>query len=627
LSDLLTVENLQIAIRMHGHSVPVVKGVSFRVPRGKTVALVGESGSGKTIIAKSLLGILPKVASITGGSIRFRDPLAPETSVDIGGLDTEGRAIHALRGGRIAMVFQEPMSSFSPLHTIGNQIQEALTLHREVSLRDARKTTEDMLALAGFGQPQRAYDSYPMELSGGMLQRAMIAMAIICNPALLIADEPTTALDVVVQAQILSLLKDIQQKLDTALLLITHDLGVVANMADELIVVYRGAVVEAGTRERLFLEPKHPYLKALLNAVPKLGASGDKKLIPLREIEHTVARTPATEHHLRRAAEREPILSVNNLIKSFKSRKPAGFLRVAEDSIRAVNDVSFDVLSGECFGIVGESGSGKSTLIRTIMRAVSADSGSVIYHGADGDIDLMSMEGDALRVVRPRMQMVFQDPFGSLSPRSTILNTLLEPLEIHGIGNPASRRERAKELMRLVGLRPDHLNRYPHSFSGGQRQRIGIARALALEPDMLVCDEAVSALDVSVQAQVLNLLKHLQKELGLTIIFISHNLAVVNYIADRIAVMRRGRIVELAPRRKVFTEAAHPYTRQLLAAIPTTDLDNPLDLSVSSNAGTQDSIAGEWANGDATGMDAQPVEISDGHFVWRDVHQQMVEQA
>lgn len=625
MTDLLTVEDLRIAIKMHGHATPVVKGVSFRIPRGKTVALVGESGSGKTIIAKSLLGILPNVAMVTGGSINFHDPLSAGPPTDIVKLDPQGNAIRALRGGRISMVFQEPMSSFSPLHTVGNQIEEALTLHRDVSPGDARQTTEDMLALTGFVDPRRAYDSYPMELSGGMLQRAMIAMAIICHPALLIADEPTTALDVVVQAQVLALLKRLQEQLDMALLLITHDLGVVANMADELVVVYRGRVMEAGTRDTLFAKPQHAYFKALLNAVPKLGSEGDKRLIPLREIEHSVASSPATESRLARAKERKPILTISNVVKTYTSRKSKGFLGMSKVEARAVDDVSFQVLSGECFGIVGESGSGKSSLIRVITRAISPDCGDIVFHDVDGDINLRTLDEAALKRFRPRMQMVFQDPFGSLSPRSTILNTLMEPLDIHGIGNHASRRERAKELMHMVGLSPKFLNRYPHSFSGGQRQRIGIARALALEPEILVCDEAVSALDVSVQAQVLNLLKRLQKELGLTMIFISHNLAVVNYIADRIAVMRRGRLVELAPRKKVFTEPAHPYTRHLLRAIPTTDLDNPLDLiRLFKPVGGPDELGETPSEGPE--VRGERLEISAGHFVWPDEAPSVTEQ-
>ncbi|MBO6636673.1 MAG: ABC transporter ATP-binding protein [Roseitalea sp.] len=612
MTDLLTVEKLRIDIRTHGRSLPVVKDVSFRIPPGKTVAIVGESGSGKTVMARSLLGILPNVASITGGSIWFRDPLTPDAPLDIAAPDLDEKRLHALRGGRISMIFQEPMSSFSPLHTIGNQIHEAWALHNEGSHAEGREIAEETLALVGFADPRRGYDSYPMEFSGGMLQRAMIAMAVVCSPALLIADEPTTALDVVVQAQVLALLKSLQERLGMALLLITHDLGVVANMADEVVVVYRGSIMEAGSRDAIFNQPRHPYLKALLGAVPKLGPDGDRKLRPLREIEPVDAAGSSRETGRRHLRKGKPLLTVSNLVKTYATKKGGGMFGAHKAVATAVDRISFRIVGGECFGIVGESGCGKSSLIRTVTRAISADAGQITFHDEDGDIDVLSLRDGDLKDFRTRMQMVFQDPFGSLSPRLTILNTLVEPLEIHGIGTPKSRRDRAAELMRLVGLPPNYLNRYPHSFSGGQRQRVGIARALALEPDILICDEAVSALDVSVQAQILNLLKHLQKELGLTIIFISHNLAVVNYIADRIAVMRAGRIVELAPRRQMFTEAAHPYTRRLLSAIPTTDLGAPLDLDALGNTDMSDPA--DWPQ-TADGPDANWIEISDGHFV------------
>lgn len=612
MTDLLTVENLRIDIRTLGRSIPVVKDVSFRIPRGKTVAIVGESGSGKTVMARSLLGILPNVASITGGSVWFRDPEAPDVPLDIAAPDLDEKSLHALRGGRISMIFQEPMSSFSPLHSIGNQIHEAWSLHNEGSHAEGRKVTEETLALVGFADPRRGYDSYPMEFSGGMLQRAMIAMAVVCRPALLIADEPTTALDVVVQAQVLALLKNLQERLGMALLLITHDLGVVANMADEVVVVYRGSVMEAGSRDAIFNQPRHPYLKALLGAVPKLGADGDKKLQPLREIEPVEASGSSAEIDRRHLRKGRPLLTVSNLVKTYTTKKSGGIFGAHKTVATAVDGISFQILSGECFGIVGESGCGKSSLIRTVVRAISADAGKITFHDEGRDIDVLSLNDGELKEFRQRMQMVFQDPFGSLSPRLTILNTLVEPLEIHGIGTPQTRRERAAELMQLVGLPPSYLNRYPHSFSGGQRQRIGIARALALEPDILICDEAVSALDVSVQAQILNLLKHLQKELGLTIIFISHNLAVVNYISNRIAVMRGGRIVELAPRRQMFTEAAHPYTQRLLSAIPTTDLGAPLDLDA---LGDTDAPEPAYRHPNADTLDASWIEISDGHFV------------
>ncbi|WP_421855047.1 dipeptide ABC transporter ATP-binding protein [Oricola sp.] len=616
--DLLTVRDLTIGIRMQGATIPVVKRVGFRVPRGKTVALVGESGSGKSIIARSILSILPGVASISSGSILFRDPCSggKPAEVDIARLDPDSAGMHAIRGGRISMVFQEPMTSFSPIHTIGNQVEESLILHSNLTRDAAYKRTLEMLSLVGFQEPERFYEMYPMELSGGLRQRAMIAMAIICNPALLIADEPTTALDVVVQAQVLALMKRLQRQLDMSMLLITHDLGVVANMADEVVVLYRGEVMETGSCREILEDPRHPYLKGLLGAIPKLGAAGTEKLVSLREIRHTVETNALTRKRVERARHHMPLLTVENLSKSFTTKKSGGLFTAAKKKIAAVDDVGFEVMCGECFGIVGGSGSGKSTLIRLITRALTADAGRVTFHAGDGPVDMLALEGRRLKTFRPKIQMVFQDPFASLSPRSTVQNILTEPLEIHGVGSPVSRREKARDLMRLVGLPPESINRYPHSFSGGQRQRIGIARALALEPEILVCDEAVSALDVSVQAQILNLLKKLQSELGLTMIFISHNMAVVNYIANRIAVMRQGRIVELAPREKLFAEPAHPYTRCLLSAIPDADLANPLNLSdfeddVAAHNGMEPEIQ-------APASAIARVEVSDGHFYWPD---------
>ena len=575
--DLLRIENLSVSIAIQRTSLEVVKGVSFRVPAGKTVALVGESGSGKSIIAQSIMGILPRVARITGGSIRFRDPASPGKDIDIAALDDRGAEMQALRGARLAMIFQEPMTSLSPLHRIGDQVEEALVLHRDVAKSEARKTTEEMLQLVGFPDPSRAYDMYPMELSGGLRQRAMIAMALICRPALLIADEPTTALDVTVQAQVLGLLKSLQSKLGMSLLLITHDLGVVANMADEVVVIYHGQILEAGPLEDLFEKPGHAYTRALMKAVPDLDMERGQKLVALRESEHVIPKSMQGEKR-DFGRIKGPLLSVRNLSKTY-TIKAGNWLGGANRSLLAVNDVSFDVMPGECFGIVGESGCGKSTISKLIMRAISADRGKIDFDNGNMSCNVLDLEGRALKDFRKRIQIVFQDPFGSLSPRSTVLNTLCEPLEIHGMSDARRNVENARELMALVGLQTSQLNRYPHSFSGGQRQRIGIARALALSPDLLICDEPVSALDVSVQAQILNLLKALQKDLGLTMIFISHNLAVVKYIADRIAVMRRGQIVEIADCETLFARPVHPYTQKLLSAVPTVRLDHKLDFS------------------------------------------------
>ncbi len=580
--DIIRIEDLRISVDLKGTPLEVVRGASFRIPAGKTVALVGESGSGKSVIAQAIMGILPPVISITSGHIHFAETPQDEP-LDLAAIPANSKLMRNIRGGRISIIFQEPMTSLSPLHTIGDQISEAYVLHIDRSRNAARAATIEILELVGFPDSGRAFDMYPMELSGGLRQRAMIGMALICRPSLLVADEPTTALDVSMQAKILSLLRDLQADLKMAVLLITHDLGVVANMADEVVVIYHGQIMEAGTVEDIFWEPRHPYLKALHNAVPRLAMGLDEKLVSLRDIKHDIpammVRSDAGKNGTNGvgSADDEPLLRVRGLTKSFTTRKQSFLFGGDRRSVIAVDNVSFDVRRGECFGLVGESGCGKTTMTKMIMRALSADSGEVIYHNDGKDVDLRRLNGPALKKFRQHMQMVFQDPFSSLSPRSTVLSILREPLEVHGIGDRQSQTMFAEELMRVVGLQPTFLNRYPHSFSGGQRQRIGIARALALRPDLMICDEPVSALDVSVQAQVLNLLKQLQTELGLTYIFISHNLAVVRYIADRIAVMYRGQIVEVAPREILFDKPVHPYTKILLSVVPHADLDHPLD--------------------------------------------------
>ncbi|MFT0858656.1 dipeptide ABC transporter ATP-binding protein [Ancylobacter sp. G4_0304] len=608
--DVLRIEDLHVSFVLHGQMTEVVKGVSLRVPAGRTVALVGESGSGKTVISQSVMGLLPRNGVITSGRILFSDPAKDGRkdggSVDIAGLPRDGKKMRMLRGGRMGMVFQEPMSSLSPVHTIGNQIEEALQLHRPHPRKEARAVTEQMLGLVGFRDPQRSYDRYPFELSGGLRQRAMLAMALICHPALLIADEPTTALDVTIQAQVLKLMKTLQQQFGMAILLITHDLGVVANMADEVVVVYRGQVMEAGPVEDIFRRPGHPYLKALLKASPDFDMPEGERLVALRGV------TPAPVVKPRSAkAAPEPLLSVRGLRKTYGGKKGGGVV--------AVNDVSFDIMKGQCLGLVGESGSGKSTVGNLIMRARKADAGSVVFHDPAGPVDVLALEGAALKAFRPRMQMIFQDPVSSLSPRMTVLDIIREPLIIQGRGSDAEQKRRAVELMECVGLDPRFLSRYPHSFSGGQRQRIGIARALALNPDLIICDEPVSALDVSVQAQILNLLKDLQSSLGLTYLFVSHNLAVVHYMAARIAVMARGRIVEIGPRDALFRTPAHPYTRCLLRAVPLPDLDRPLDFDIATSGGGASDPATWPAAFRGTAPDRlEMIDLGGGHFVLAD---------
>ena len=580
MSDLLRIEDLRIGFSLHGHLNEVVKGVSLRVRPGSNVALVGESGSGKSVITQATMGILPPNGVITGGRILFSDPQGG-APIDLAALDPYGIEMRSLRGSRVSMIFQEPMNSMSPLYTIGNQVQENLTIHHRTDAQKAKSRTIEMLDLVGFPDPHRAYDMYPFELSGGLRQRAMIAMALICEPALLIADEPTTALDVTIQAQILGLLKDLQKQLGMAMLLITHDLGVVANVAEEVVVVYHGEVMEAGSTEDIFRNAQHPYLKALIRAVPKFDMSPDERLVSLRDADATDPRVAAPRQAPEAiSAEHAPLLSLKGITKTFSIKKGSWFGAGTSLSVKAVDDISLDIRRGECLGLVGESGCGKTTLSKLIMRALTPDSGSMTLNDREsGQVDMLASKGAELKRLRTRIQMVFQDPVNSLSPRMTVLNILREPMQIHGLGNRTEQVDRAVSLMKEVGLDPRYLNRYPHSFSGGQRQRIGIARALAMKPEMLICDEPVSALDVSVQAQVLNLLWDLRHELGLTYLFISHNLAVIDYVADRIAVMARGRIVELAPREALFKRATHPYTKALLSAVPYADLDRPLDIA------------------------------------------------
>ncbi|MGI9304330.1 MAG: ABC transporter ATP-binding protein [Gammaproteobacteria bacterium] len=590
-SALLSVRDLEVAFALHGGSIEAVRGVSFDVRPGATLALVGESGSGKSVTAQAMLGILPQAARVTGGRILLNDPRRAGESTDIVQLDPDGAAMRAIRGGRISMIFQEPMVSLSPLHTVGDQVGEALLLHHRVSNKESLDATAEMLRLVGFPDPRGALKRYPFELSGGLRQRAMIAMALISRPDLLIADEPTTALDVTIQAQILKLIRDLQGELGMAVLIITHDLGVVANLAEEVVVMYHGEVMESGAIEDIFTNPSHPYLQALLRAVPHFDMAPGERLVPVREIDHQMGSMLSREPWPHGLDADTPHLEVRNLCKSFTVRKSGWFAAASETTITAVNDVSFSVRQGECYGLVGESGCGKTTLSKIIMRAISADSGDVVYNDRGDSVDVLALEQSDLLAFRPKMQFIFQDPFSSLSPRMTVFDIIREPLVIHKVGDTEWQTEMAKELMRLVGLDPRFLNRYPHSFSGGQRQRIGIARALALRPDFLICDEPVSALDVSIQAQIMNLLKDLQDELGLTYLFISHNLAVVNYLAERIAVMCCGRLVEIAPREILFQDARHPYTKALLAAVPYPDLERPLNFVVIKETGASEPAA------------------------------------
>ncbi|MHA1538263.1 MAG: ABC transporter ATP-binding protein [Alphaproteobacteria bacterium] len=615
MDDLLSIRDLKISFNVHGGVLDAVRGISFRIRPGSTVALVGESGSGKTVVSQAIMGILPNVAQITGGEILFRDPGTPGSVVDIAKLAPDASEMRGIRGDRISIIFQEPMTSLSPLHTIGNQVGEALALHSNRKPAEIEAETSRVLGLVGFPDPQRALKTYPFELSGGLRQRAMIAMALICRPALLIADEPTTALDVTIQVQILKLILDLQAEFKMAVLIITHDLGVVANVAEEVVVMYHGRIMEQGTIEDIFKNPSHPYLRGLMNAVPRFNMAKGEKLVPLRAIEHETGELLVKpEPWPEGADEAGPMLSVRDITKSFRIRK-TGWFGGGGERIEAVNGVGFDLARGECLGLVGESGCGKTTLSKILMCAISPDTGSVSFNDRGRSIDLLALKNRALDRFRPKMQFIFQDPFSSLNPRMTIFDIISEPLIIHKLGNADARRQMVRELMRLVGLDVRFLNRYPHSMSGGQRQRIGIARALALRPQLLICDEPVSALDVSIQAQILNLLKELQEELDLTYLFVSHNLAVVHYVADRILVMCAGRIVEMAPTASLFAAPRHPYTRALLAAVPNPDLDNKLDFEAVMKGKTSE--PSEWARPftiDA-GNETALLDLGGGHFV------------
>lgn len=583
MHDLLRIEDLTVAFELPAGQLRAVDGVSFRVPRGKIVALVGESGSGKTVIGQSITGLLPRNGHILAGKILFdhdEDEATPR--IDLAKLARNGAPMRALRGRYMSVIFQEPMSALSPLHRIGDQVSENLSQHLRLSTKERRARAVDMLRLTGFPNPERAYRAYPFELSGGLRQRAMIAMALMCRPSLLIADEPTTALDVTIQAQILLLLQNLQQQLRMAVLMITHDLGVVANIADEVVVLHQGKVMEAGDREDIFRHPAHPYLRALMAAAPRLSGG---------------CETPAST-----AYEGVPLLKVSALHKQYTGNGATE---------AAVRDVSFSLPRGACVALVGESGCGKTTLGKLILRAAAPDAGSIWFDGED----VLAMKGAALLRYRSRAQFIFQDPLSALNPRMTILDSLREPMIIHRLGDRATQVRRAQELMQLVGLEPQHLSRYPGAFSGGQRQRIVIARALALNPELLICDEPVSALDVSVQAQIIGLLKDLQSELGLTYLFISHNLAVVRAIASHILVMCRGRLVETAPTGVLFSDPVHPYTAALLAAVPEPDIDARLDFRRLQAERLSDPGAWPAPFGLRDSNGGYMNEIAPGHFV------------
>jgi peptide/nickel transport system ATP-binding protein len=629
-SPLLSVRNLRTHFLGDEGVIRAVDGVSFDVHPGRTLGIVGETGCGKSVTARSILRIVDAPGRIVEGEIWLRNE---GKWLDLAALPANSAQLRAVRGGEIGLVFQEPMASFSPVHTVGNQLTEAIRLHAQLSKRQVRKRAVELLDMVGVSEPERRLDAYSWQLSGGLLQRAMIAMALAGEPRLLILDEPTTALDVITQAQILDLVRDLQDRTGLAIILITHDLGVVAQMADEVVVMYLGRVVERGPVAQIFHSPGHPYTRTLMASIPSVASphpTGRRRLQTISgSIPHPFNRPAGCSFHPRcprvmagvcdqeepnlraigphhevschldgeslasngirphaatlaisveqrqvpypRAnGTAEPLLQVRNLSKEYDVQgRRLGRVR---GRLRAVDDVTFDVTAGQTLALVGESGSGKTTVSRCVLRALTPDSGEILFSTATGGIvDLTHLSKEQLRPLRRELQMIFQDPFSSLNPRMSILEIVGEPLLLNGVTNREERIDRVADLLRMVGLRPEFQRRYPHAFSGGQRQRIGIARALALSPRLVVADEPVSALDVSVQAQILNLLAELQERLGLTYLFVSHDLSVVRHISDRVGVMYNGQLVELGDTDEMLNDPKHPYTAALLAAVPRPD--------------------------------------------------------
>ena len=541
---LLQVRDLATHFPVRTGVVKAVNGISFDVARGKTLCVVGESGSGKSVTARSILQIVDEPGRIANGSMVMNR--ADGTSVDLAKMNPRGKEIRAVRGAEIAMIFQEPMSSLSPVHTVGNQIVEVLRLHLNMSKAVARARCIELLTQVEIPNPAQAIDRYTFEFSGGMRQRVMIAMALACNPQLLIADEPTTALDVTTQAEILDLIRRLQQSHGMAVMFITHDMGVVAEIADQVIVMHNGKIVETGAVDQIFHAPAHDYTRMLIGSVRKLG----------HKAEIRVARQAPD-------AAQQPILEVRDLSMHFTAGK---------STTRAVDGVSLSLLPGESLGIVGESGSGKTTMGRCLMRVYEPTAGSMNYRQPDGTvIDIAKAGKTSLAQCRREMRMIFQDPVSSLNPRMTVAQIVGEPLLVNGLAKGKELDERVAHLLQSVGLEPAWRERYPHAFSGGQRQRIGIARAIALNPRIIVADEATAALDVSLRSQMLDLLLNLQDKLGLSFIFISHDIAVIRYFCDRVAVMYKGKVVETGPTDQVCDAPSHAYTQALLSAIPRPD--------------------------------------------------------
>ncbi|MEK6351776.1 MAG: dipeptide ABC transporter ATP-binding protein [Burkholderia cenocepacia] len=569
---VVAVDDLSVTFRREGATFDAVRNVSFHVDRGETLAIVGESGSGKSVTSLALMRLVEHGGGeITSGRIAFRR--RGGALVDLA--RASAATMRGIRGADIAMIFQEPMTSLNPVFTVGDQISEAIALHQSKGAAEARAEALRLLDLVRIPEARRVFARYPHQLSGGMRQRVMIAMALSCRPALLIADEPTTALDVTIQAQILQLVRGLQDEMNMGVIFITHDMGVVAEVADRVLVMYRGEKVEEGESDRIFATPAHRYTRALLAAVPRLGSmqgTDAPEKFPLLKVDGTraTAAAPTTAPAANDAQPpvdhaAPPILRVRDLVTRFPV-KSGVFGRVSQ-YVHAVERVSFELRAGETLALVGESGCGKSTTGRSLLRLVESQSGSIEFDGRD----ISALKGSDLQALRRNIQFIFQDPFASLNPRLTVGFSIMEPLLVHGVASGSEAQARVDWLLDKVGLPPEAARRYPHEFSGGQRQRIAIARALALNPKVVIADESVSALDVSVQAQIVNLMLDLQRELGVAYLFISHDMAVVERISHRVAVMYLGQIVEIGPRRAVFEAPQHPYTKKLMSAVPVAD--------------------------------------------------------
>ena len=579
INTLLEFKNLVTEFHTEGKVVTAVNNVSFTLNKGETIGIVGESGSGKSVTSLSAMRLVPTPpGKIAGGQILFHQKNGEK--IDL--LKISEKEMRQYRGNEIAMIFQEPMTSLNPVFTCGDQVMEAIMLHQSISKSEAKNLTIKLFNDVQLPDPERIFSTYPHQISGGQKQRVMIAMAMSCQPSVLVADEPTTALDVTVQKTILELMQKLQKKHNMGILFITHDLGVIAELADKVVVMYKGKIVEQGAVWDIFNEPKHPYTKGLLACRPPLKKRykflptvGDFMRINKKGdiVANDISVDDFTKKLVISKAERnkqqklifdnDALLSITNLKTYFPIRN--GFFGGITDYVKAVDNISFDVYPGETLGLVGESGCGKTTTGRTILRLNEPTSGEMLYKGKN----IVSFNEHELRDFRKEVQIIFQDPYSSLNPRMTIGNAIMEPMQVHDIlANEEDRKKRVEELLEKVSLGAEYFNRYPHEFSGGQRQRIGIARALAVNPKFIICDESVSALDVSVQAQVLNLLNDLKKEFGLTYIFISHDLSVVKYMSDRMVVMQNGKIEEMGDADQIYLEAKTEYTQRLISAIP-----------------------------------------------------------